>query len=203
LPLKSFYPGPVSTGFTTQKIVGEAGTFPYYQCDDVTQEGTVTVTTSYTPKPMVGSKAIQAVVDSNPPGTAEAFEFTATTTGTVWFSGLYIDASNTGTGITYGLYSNTASNTPGTLLTHGSASHPVTNGEWMSGDGSTFSTSVTKGTKYWIALLAPYGTIKFRDGQQGGRSQLSAETNLTELPTTWTPGTKFSTQGPLSAYFGG
>jgi hypothetical protein len=41
--------------------------------------------------------------------------------------------------------------------------------------------------------------VQFRDVAAGGRTQTSAQTTLTTLPATWTPGKNY-TNAPLSAY---
>jgi hypothetical protein len=66
------------------------------------------------------------------------------------------------------------------------------------------ATSITAGTSYWIAVLAPTGstgTIQFRDVTQGtGRkSETSLQTTLTSLPATWSVGPSY-TNSPMSAY---
>ena len=62
---------------------------------------------------------------------------------------------------------------------------------------------MTAGSRYWIALLQPSGSgglVQFRDGATGP-AQTSAETSLTTLPSTWTPGSSYQS-APLSAYAG-
>src|SRR5262249_17913369 len=63
------------------------------------------------------------------------------------------------------------------------------------------SASVTAGAKYWIAVLAPSGagTVQFRDVATGGRSQTSAQSGLTGLPATRSPGANFG-NAPMSAH---
>ena len=50
-------------------------------------------------------------------------------------------------------------------------------------------------------MLGPAGggTIQFRDGASGGKAQTSAQTNLTTLPSTWSPGITYP-NAPMSAY---
>jgi len=62
---------------------------------------------------------------------------------------------------------------------------------------------VTSGTAYWIALLGPSGTLRFRDHccSGGSASVASAQSNLSSLPVTWSGSATFS-DGPLSAYGG-
>jgi hypothetical protein len=58
------------------------------------------------------------------------------------------------------------------------------------------------GTRYWIALLAPAGTLVVRDRccpAADDRTEQSARTALAGLPASWTPGTA-SNDAPVSAY---
>src|SRR5205807_1677493 len=142
--------------------------------------------------------AVEAQVDSNAAGVAEAFQYTAVASGTVTQLNVYLDASGAAKSVVVGLYSTDASNNPGTLLTQATIAAPV-KGSWnaVAVSGAT----VTSGTKYWIAILGPNGAgaVKFRDVASGGRSRVSAQTNLTTLPATWSSGTLFSS-APMSAY---
>jgi hypothetical protein len=147
---------------------------------------------------LVGDQATEAQQDSNTPGSAEAFEYTATTSGTVNRLYIYLDGANTATPVIVGLYSNTTDNAPGTLLAGGTISNPVAGG-WNSVDVAT--TSVTAGVSYWIAVLAPTGAVglKFRDVPVGGRTVVSSQSNLNALPATWSSGATWS-NSPMSAY---
>jgi hypothetical protein len=129
---------------------------------------------------------------------AEAFQYTASATGTLTRLTIYLDSSNTATNVVVGLYTDTGSNNPGTLLTQGTISAPV-KGAWNS--LTVPSVSVTTGTKYWIAVLGPTGAgaAQFRDVASGSNTQTSAATNLAVLPSTWATGQKF-TNSPMSAY---
>jgi hypothetical protein len=146
---------------------------------------------------LVGSAAIQNNVDSNAAGTAEAFQYTASATGTgrrIW---IYIDAGSTATSVTVGLYSNTSSNNPGSRLTQATITNPV-KGAWNSVVLTT-TPSLTNGGRYWIAVLGLGGRVQFRDTALGGLAQTSSQTTLSGLPLTWTPGTIYH-NSPMSAY---
>jgi hypothetical protein len=146
---------------------------------------------------LLGSTANNTNDDSNPDGTAEAFQFTASTTGTVRHLWLKVNSGFTATALKLGLYTNTATgNHPATLLISGSAT-PVAG--WM--DIPVGAVSVTSGTKYWIAVLGVGGVIQFRDGSSSsGRAEGSLQTNLTALPSTWSTGTNWPGSWPLSGY---
>jgi N,N-dimethylformamidase beta subunit-like, C-terminal/Domain of unknown function (DUF4082)/Bacterial Ig-like domain/WD domain, G-beta repeat/Bacterial Ig domain len=155
--------------------------------------------TGAAPQTLVGETTIQSSLDSNPAGLAEAFQYTASASGTANKLYIYIDSRSSATQVVVGLYSNTVSNNPGSLLTQATISNP-TNGAWNA--VTLPSANVVSGTQYWIAVLGPTGagTVKFRDAGSGnGKTQTSAEHNLTSLPATWSPGRTFS-DSPMSAY---
>jgi hypothetical protein len=161
----------------------------------VSGDGTFT-TAPPPPVLLVGDKNIESTVDHNPAGAAEAFQYTAGASGTVNKLSVYIDAGSTATQVVVGLYGTAASGNPGALLAQGTIANPI-NGAWNA--VTIPAVTITSGTKYWIAVLGPSGTIQFRDKPAGGKSQTSAQANLATLPDTWTPGTA-ATNAPLSAY---
>jgi hypothetical protein len=145
---------------------------------------------------LLGSTSNNTADDYNPDGQAEAFQFTASTTGTVGHLWLKVNTGFTSPTVKLGLYSNTTSgNHPKTLLTSGSAT-PLAG--WV--DIPVNAASVTSGTKYWIAVLGVGGVIRFRDGSSAGGVEGSSQANLTALPSTWTTGPNWSGSWPLSGY---
>jgi hypothetical protein len=147
---------------------------------------------------LVGDQTVEASTDNNPAGAAEAFQYTAGTSGNLDTLFVYLDSTNTATQVIVGLYANNASNSPGALLTQATIAKPV-NGAWNNATVPT--TPVTIGTKYWIAIMSPVGagTVKYRDKTTGTASQASAQTNLSALPGTWSSGANFA-NAPMSAY---
>lgn len=142
---------------------------------------------------LAGDSLIELVQDSNAAGSAEAFPFTASASGTANFAAIYVDAGATGN-LSLGVYSD--SNGPAALLGKGSIT-PIA-GKWNVVTVS--ATNIAAGTKYWIAVLGTGGTIRFRDGASAGcQSQSSAQSSLTALPTTWSAGASWASC-PLSAY---
>jgi hypothetical protein len=131
-------------------------------------------------------------------GPAEAFQYTASVSGVANRLYIYIDSASAAKKVIVGLYTNTGSNIPGNLITQITIASPV-KGAWNT--AVLPGANITAGTKYWIAILAPTGSgaVKFRDVLSGSPSQTSAQTNLTSLPATWTPGTNYATS-PMSAY---
>jgi hypothetical protein len=145
---------------------------------------------------LLGDQAIEPGQDQNALGSAEAFQSTATTTGSMSKLSLYLDPSSTAAKVTVGLYTDTGTH-PGTLLTTGSTTTPAA-GAWNT--ITVPATAITAGTRYWIALLGTQsGTIRFRDTQGGCSAESSASSSLTALPATWAAGTRWA-DCPLSAY---
>ena len=144
---------------------------------------------------LVGTQTVEPTMDFNSLGTAEAFEATASTSGTVGILSVYVDASSTGTALVAGLYSDSAGH-PGTLIAQG-ALMQLTAGAWN--NVPIPGAIVTAGTPYWLAILATQsGVLRFRDGT-GCTSVESQQTNLTSLPATWVSGASWPSC-PLSAY---
>ena len=146
---------------------------------------------------LVGDTNIEANLDYNAAGMAEAFQFAATNSGTINKIYVYIDGSSTATQVVMGLYSD-VNNNPGSLLTQGIILNP-TKGAWNS--VAVPPASVGQSSQYWIAILGPAsnGEVRFRDVQTGGAAQTSAQSNLTALPVTWSKGNSW-TNSPISAY---
>jgi hypothetical protein len=163
-----------------------------------TQTSTPTPTSS-APILLLGDQTVEAQSDYNPPGMAEAFQYTAAASGSVNKLWIWVDNTNTATSIVVGLYTNSATGeNASTLLAQGTVASPV-KGAWNA--VTVTPVSVAAGTKYWLAVLGPAGggTPQFRDVPSGGKAQTSAQTNLALLPATWSSGNSYS-YSPLSAY---
>src|SRR5262245_51582585 len=148
---------------------------------------------------LLGNSLIASSMDSNVPGQAEAFQFTASASGTLATLMVYVDSNSSAPGLVAGLYSNVNGH-PGTLLAQGSIANPAV-GAWNA--VPIPSTAVTGGTTYWIAILGTGGTLVFRDQccPGGSLAENSAQTTLTSLPSTWSTGPRWS-NGPASLYGG-
>ncbi len=146
----------------------------------------------------IGTTYLGSNQEASSAGKAKAFQYTASASGQVARLYVYVDSLSTATSVEIGIYTNTGSNNPGTLLVKGKIVNP-TNGQWNS--VVVTGTNLTAGTKYWIAVLSPNraGTLRFRDVLSGAKSQISSQSNLTALPVLWSPG-KNSINSPLSAY---
>ena len=158
------------------------------------------IATSAPPVFLVGHQAVASVPDSNPQGTAQAFQAQAAVTGWVTNLSVYVDTGSTATGLIAGIYSDNSGH-PGSQLAQGTLSAPGSGG-WS--NVPLPPVRATAGTKYWIAILSPNGVLKFRDGGAftGELSEASAQNTLTTLPSTWTSGPQVL-EGPLSAYGAG
>jgi outer membrane protein assembly factor BamB len=158
------------------------------------------VTGSVPPPPssgvLLGDQTVESLHDSNSLGQAEAFQVTASASGTVSTLSIYVDASSTATTMFAGIYAESSGH-PGALIAQGSSSQ-LTAGAW-----NTIpipGAIVSAGTPYWIAILGTQsGTLSFRDTTGGCLSETSGQTNLTALPSTWVTGTVYPTC-PLSGY---
>jgi hypothetical protein len=147
---------------------------------------------------LLGDRGVGASPGYNDAGRAEAFLTTVGASGTARQLVLYVDTCSPASQVSVGLYANTAATAPGMLIAQATLAHPVS-AAWNA--IALPATAITAGTQDWIAVLAPSGAgrLRFRDGGAAGVSQTSAQTALTGLPTTWTPGTTYNS-GPLAAY---
>jgi hypothetical protein len=157
----------------------------------------VTLTVAAPSVLLFGDTATESQRDSNPAGTAEAFQTTAVASGALGAMSVFIDANSTGSNMVIGVYTDNAGH-PGTLLSQVSSS-ALTPGAFNTVIPP--SAAIVTGAKYWIAILGTgSGALMFRDRPGGPcSSEASAQTNLTSLPATWTSGAHFS-DCPISAY---
>jgi RHS repeat-associated protein len=193
-----------STLVTThrQTLTGLTGGTTYYFAV-MSQDGAGNSATSNTftlttlPTSPLGDQTIEQSHDSNPAGLAQAFPYTASTTGSINRLSWYVDVTNTASTIAVGLYSDSAGH-PGTLQTAGLITSPA-NGTWNV--ASVPSGNLTASTQYWLAILTPFGsgTVQFRDGGGTGTSETSSLANMTALPAIWVTGQTWTT-GSASAF---
>jgi Concanavalin A-like lectin/glucanases superfamily/Animal haem peroxidase len=150
--------------------------------------------------PEVGEPHVLGGLDSDASGTAEAFPTVASTSGRMENIHVYVDATSAATRLLAGIYADNGGH-PGTLLAAGSLTGPA-EGTWNT--VAVPAVNVAAGTTYWIALMGRGGKLVFRDtccgGQGTGPSESNATTFLAQLPATWTTGTVFNADAPVSAY---
>jgi hypothetical protein len=145
---------------------------------------------------LLGDQTVEAGVDQNSAGWAEAFPFSGASSGNATSISVYIDPANSAKTLVAGIYSDKGGH-PGSLLGSGSLSSPKA-GAWNV--VSVTGIAVSAGSTYWIAVLATSGTLYFRDRTNGScLSENSAQTSLTALPSSWTSGPQYNTC-PISAY---
>jgi glucose/arabinose dehydrogenase len=164
----------------------------------------VTLTVSPTAPPgttIAGTETVGTNVSSAPAGAAEAYQITASTTGTASKLRVYIDNSTTAGEVVLGVYADTG-NAPTSLLSSGRLTG-LTKNAW---NEVTLASGVamTTGTKYWFGILNPStsgGTLAWRDraGGSGGLERTSAGRTMTDLPAAWSTLGAY-TDGPISGY---
>ncbi|MDT4914145.1 MAG: hypothetical protein QOC66_3273, partial [Pseudonocardiales bacterium] len=105
-----------------------------------------------------GDQTVERTIDQNVAGNAETFQMTAIASGTAGTVSVYVDATSTASTLVAGIYADNGGH-PGTLLTQGSKAAP-TGAAWN--DVSVPPVAMISGATYWIGILAPSGTLKFR-----------------------------------------
>ena len=117
---------------------------------------------------------------------ARAYKFTASGTGSASKLHVFLGSTSSSNQVLIGVYTNSSSNQPATLLTEGSVQHPQA-GAWNS--VSVPAIQIQNGASYWLALLQPSGSagrIAIQGSSQVGSVATSSATNLTILPNSWT-----------------
>jgi RHS repeat-associated protein len=189
------------TRYFTDPTLGFETAITQYEYGDSTNKGRVT--TSIPPRgnvgaamtPLAGATSVATAVATPTPGRALLYQVTASASGTANQIELYLDGGNAASPIDVGLYAD-ASNSPATLLAQGVLTAPQTSA-WN--DVPISEVTLASGTKYWIAVLGPYGggTPAFRQTSSG--TALRGGTNLTALPAPSWSGASTSFSGTLSA----
>ena len=144
---------------------------------------------------LLGDQIIETQADYNGQGVAEAFQATAAASGTASSVTFYLDAASNATQVTLGIYLDAAGH-PGALLSQVATSQ-LAAGTWNT--VALTPTSITQGSRYWIAIMGAGGTVRFHDRSHGCSSETNSTTGLTTLPAAWTTGSVY-TDCPISAY---
>ena len=154
-------------------------------------------------EPLLGSAELQPSVDSNPSGTAEAFQYMAARSGTATALHAYLDAQNQATQVNVGVYPD-VDGEPGALLTSGRSTELVA-GQWNPIPISPVTIS------RWTAVLAraaqPHRVRHNplpRSPPTAGRTHKAQLTSTTcrpqgGLPPRWTSARDFA-NSPASLY---
>lgn len=153
------------------------------------------VLTTASAQATIGPTTPGSDIATNPAGQARDYQVTSDATGNVDQLSIYLDGSNTASRVELGLYTGHRA-----LLGRCVISTPAAD-KW---NRCTFTAvSVTQGTRYLLAVLEPLGstgTIRYRSTGGVGRSYVSASTQLTQLPATWTSsGTRLDATGSIYA----
>lgn len=132
---------------------------------------------------LLGDATLQPTHALLPAGQAAVFPYTASQSGLASRIRVFVDDGSTATQLRVALYADQAG-LPGAILAQGSIV-PVLG--WNS--ILLPPASLTAGTRYWVAVLAPLGsgTLGLRESPGSG-SQLSLQSSLAAFPATWTPG---------------
>ena len=147
-------------------------------------------------RPLVGSTTLAPWGDTDTAGTAEAWQYTASSTGFVQSVNLYANDGETRAPIVVGIYRD-AGNHPGGLLATATIAAPV---EHRWNRVSIGPILVIAGVKYWLAALATEGTLTVRDFERGhGPTEESRSHSLTGLPAAWATGRMWA-NSPASFY---
>src|SRR6516225_5731378 len=148
---------------------------------------------------LMGDQAVASMADSNRAGMAQAFEYTATTSGTSSDAELYVRSGTTANSVSVGVYDD-AGGRPGNLLASGSLSSPQVQA-WN--DVTVPGATLTKGQIYWIALLPIGGQVSYQDTAGGsGASYVESDFRLTSLPQTYASASEYNVS-PASIYLTG
>ena len=133
---------------------------------------------------LLGDQNIESNLDSNGAGRAQAFQATASASGTVGSLTMYVDSTSTASTIDIGLYNDSGGH-PFSLLAQ--ANFTPKAGAWNT--VTIPAVSVVGGARYWIAVLGlGSGRPYFRDTTSPCTSEGSSSGTLTTLPSTWATG---------------
>jgi hypothetical protein len=157
-----------------------------------------TTTPTVSPLTLLGDATTEGSTVNVAPGVAEAFQVSASVSGTATTLTVYLDSSNAARNLAIGIYTNSTSNDPDQLIAR-AAIKAAAPGSWNS--VAIPPAKITAGRTYWIAVLGPAGgrSATFRGVVAGARAELSSQNGLTTLPAVWSPGAVIS-GSPLSAY---
>jgi hypothetical protein len=155
-----------------------------------------TATPSPTPVVLLGDTNVEASVGGLLAGTAKAYPYVASSSGTLGHMSVYVDETNAAPRVEVGLYADSGTGHPGSLL----ATRYVN--DLVAGQWNTLwfgPVDIVAGQRYWIALLNNRQGLRIRETANGALAELSQQTTLAFLPSTWTTGSIIP-RGPASIY---
>jgi hypothetical protein len=133
---------------------------------------------------LVGTATVHSTTVSVNAGTVNAHPTAAVASGTVAKLKVYVDATNTATTIRLGLYAQSGA-APEALVASCNITS-VTNGAWNE-CAVAGSPSVTSGTPYYVATLAPFGGNPVKLRRISGTSAAHWRSAQSTLPNPYTP----------------
>ena len=142
-----------------------------------------------------GLSAVQPTMDSNPQGTAQAYQYVASRTGTTHTISFYVDSANTASAGLLGIYRNNGGDPGARLGRVAFTPHSGWNTVTLSG------VSIVRGHRYWLAEMGTSGVLKYRDHIEQEYSLPYSETR-TGMPLNWVTGHRWSS-GSASFFVSG
>jgi hypothetical protein len=156
-----------------------------------------TYTARFADTVLLGDPLSRSSTVSGPAGVARAYRTApAQVSGSLGALNVAVRSTSTAAAIVAGLYAD-AGGKPGALLASGRLNTPSA-GHWNRIPMTSGGASIVAGTRYWIALLAPSGTLQVPATSSGGLVSQHAATGLGALPGSWSS-TGESAGGTLSA----
>jgi hypothetical protein len=140
---------------------------------------------------VVGTTTVYSPVTKNSKGVAQAYRFTARSSGRVDRLSVYLHRTSTASKVTVGLYSGSASRAR-TRRAQCTIASPRANA-WN--HCSISASTVTRGKYYWLAVLQPErskGRLRYRHGRKprGAVTYVSKRKRLPSLPSRWRNGAR-------------
>ncbi|MGH9185612.1 MAG: hypothetical protein ACRD0U_07345, partial [Acidimicrobiales bacterium] len=152
---------------------------------------------------LVGSTAVEPHVNRANPGTSAAYRTTASASGQLTTLTIFVDKSSfLLSRVVVGIYAENGGGHPGVLLAQATVNSPA-QGTWNT--VAIPPVSITAGTKYWLALLSPLGSVgflRYRDRCCGGEQSERGRQSGNGLPPTWSTFSTFA-GGPVSMFGSG
>jgi glucose/arabinose dehydrogenase len=156
-----------------------------------------TYTATFADRVLAGEAVTQAYTTAGEAGVARAYRTPlASASGALGALNVRVNSDSTATAIVAGVYAD-AGGQPGALLASGRLNSP-SNGHWNRIPLTT-GASIVQGDRYWIAMLAPSGTVRVRSTSKNGWVSRAAGSGLTALPSSWNPAGAPVVSGRLSA----
>jgi glucose/arabinose dehydrogenase/PKD repeat protein len=143
---------------------------------------------------LLGDDKAYSAAATGQQGTPRAWKTTALRSGTLGAVHVALASDSTAGALVTGVYTD-RNGAPDALLASARLNAPSA-GHWST--LPVASTQIVAGRSYWIAVLAPSGTLRVRSGLTGGVISESTATGRTALPQTWSQRAQ-TTGGRLSA----